>query len=274
LGKKVTTKGVKQGGPSPKAKARSSVNQQVKAGLKSVKDFLGGRTTEAKLEGTNHKAIRKVVGSKQEAMSGRDADKVPREKPGATSGGETSEITRFEADAIPETTTEQNHREQFPQLTDGASLAEQEQSENSKEQERVRKLFLDQGYFDDVVQNLRAGNSPAERVAAASALGLYGSQRGTPHLIAAMFDDDPEVRNAAGEALAQIGDPTVPSAPLNAVLNEPDAEMSKLADTLHGPETSAKSDERDSLSLDEHPSAKYLPIVRSWCLVRVCFSFY
>jgi hypothetical protein len=36
---------------------------------------------------------------------------------------------------------------------------------------------------------------------------LVGSQRAIPHLIAAMFDDDAEVRNAASEALTKIGEP-------------------------------------------------------------------
>lgn len=43
------------------------------------------------------------------------------------------------------------------------------------------------------LENLRAANSPAERAAAARALGLIGSQLATPHLINAMCDDDPEV---------------------------------------------------------------------------------
>lgn len=55
------------------------------------------------------------------------------------------------------------------------------------------------------VENLRATNSPAERAAAARAMGLIGSQLATPHLINAMCDDDPEVRSAAEEALKLIG---------------------------------------------------------------------
>ena len=69
--------------------------------------------------------------------------------------------------------------------------------------------LLDHGYFDEAVHNLRGANSPADRAAAARALGLVGNRRATPHLIAAMFDEDAEVRLAAEEAVRQIDDPTV-----------------------------------------------------------------
>lgn len=245
------------------------MNKQVKAGLSAVRDFLAGRSGEAKLAEADDQATREVVGAELlAAMSRRNSDGTSGENAGKASGSDTQEIPPFDPNGvIPETTTEQQHGQQIPQSAVGASLVEPEPSENSEEREqgRARRLFLDHGYFDEAVQDLRAGNSPAERVAAARALGLVGSERATAHLIAAMFDDDPEVRSAAGEALAQIGDPTVSSARLNAVLNEPDAEMSKLADTLHGPETSATSGERESRALskeshtltkDEHPHQK------------------
>src|SRR6185503_4820120 len=71
----------------------------------------------------------------------------------------------------------------------------------AQEQERARQLFLEQGYFDEAVQNLRGAKFPGERAAAASALGLASNQRATAHLIAAMFDEDLGVRAAAEEAL-------------------------------------------------------------------------
>src|SRR6185369_12691717 len=60
----------------------------------------------------------------------------------------------------------------------------------AQEQERARQLFLEQGYFDEAVQNLRGARFPGERAAAARALGLARNQRATAHLIAAMFDED------------------------------------------------------------------------------------
>ncbi len=67
---------------------------------------------------------------------------------------------------------------------------------------------MDQASFEDAVETLRAAGPSAGRVAAARAIASLGSQRATPHLIAAMFDDDKDVRSAAEEALAQIGEPT------------------------------------------------------------------
>jgi len=205
---------------SPETKARLSVNQQVKAGLNAVRDFLAGRSREVKLDDTDDKATREVVGAELlAAMSGRNVDQTPRETSSNTSTGDTQEIPRFDG-TFPETTAEENHRQQIPAFAVGISLTAREQSENSEQQqERARKLFLDHGYFDEATQDLRAAQSPAERASAARALGLFGSQRGTPHLIAAMFDEDPEVRSAAEEALAQISDPTVSTVSAAAELN-------------------------------------------------------
>jgi hypothetical protein len=93
------------------------------------------------------------------------------------------------------------------------------ESSNEEERKRARELFLSHGYFDEAVQDLRAANSPAQRAAAARALGLCGSQRGTAHLIAAMFDNDAEVRSAAEEALNRIDDTTVADVPVSTVSN-------------------------------------------------------
>jgi hypothetical protein len=98
-------------------------------------------------------------------------------------------------------------------------------NEHEAERERARQLFLDHGYFDEAVLNLRAADSAAERAAAARVLGLVGSQRGTPHLVAAMFDDDPEVRLAAEEALSRIGDASVAKVPEAAVETPPNQEI-------------------------------------------------
>ncbi|HKO97164.1 MAG TPA: HEAT repeat domain-containing protein [Pyrinomonadaceae bacterium] len=82
-----------------------------------------------------------------------------------------------------------------------------------REKERSRQLFMELGYFDEAVEDLRAGASAQDRAAAARALGIVGNPRATVDLVAAMFDDDEEVRNAAGEALNQIGDPSVSAVP-------------------------------------------------------------
>ena len=55
-----------------------------------------------------------------------------------------------------------------------------------------------------VVDDLCSANSSSERAAAARRLGLIGDQRAWPHLVAAMFDEDQEVRKAAEVALGLI----------------------------------------------------------------------
>jgi hypothetical protein len=110
---------------------------------------------------------------------------------------------------------------------EGAPANQQESKRIEQEkQERARKLFMDHGYFDEAVQDLRGAISPQQRAAAARALGVVGNKRGTPHLLAAMFDDDPEVRNAAEESMAQMSGSTVSSDQGNAL---PDLEQPKAA---------------------------------------------
>ncbi len=71
----------------------------------------------------------------------------------------------------------------------------------------VRQEFLKHGYFDEITRDLRTADSPSERVAAAIKLGQVDSQLATSHLVAALHDTAPEVRSAAVQSLAQLGDP-------------------------------------------------------------------
>lgn len=83
----------------------------------------------------------------------------------------------------------------------------------------ARQLFIDYGYLDEAIDSLRANDSPALRANAARILGTVGSKRGTAPLIAALFDDSPEVRKAAEEALGRIGDPSVSIGPLDSMIS-------------------------------------------------------
>lgn len=208
---------------SPKTKARS-VNQQVKSRLTAVRDFLSGRSSEAKLADDSDRATREVVGAELLAtMSGRNAGKASGETTSKEANVDTQEIPRLEAAGVTAETAaaETNHQEIPPSAADPS--LEPQSSENSKEQEqeRARMLFMDHGYFDEAVQNLRTAKSSAERANAARALGLFGSPRATAHLIAAMFDEDPEVCSAAEEALGRIGDPVAQASLAAALNNEP-----------------------------------------------------
>jgi HEAT repeat protein len=169
---------------SAKRKVKSGVNQQGKSRLSAVRDFLAGRSGEPKAEESD-KATRDVVAAELLAtMSGRTNAQTTTEYPPGTT--ETEKMTQADSEATTETS-----------------------GPDAAEKKRARQFFLDQGYFEDTVESLRPGNSSAERAAAARALGTLGSERATPHLIAAMFDDDAEVRIAAEDALRLIGDPTV-----------------------------------------------------------------
>ena len=123
-------------------------------------------------------------------------------------------------------------------------------SQDFEEQERARQLFIDHGYFDEATRRLKSAESPADRAAAARKLGIVGSQLATAHLIAALFDDVPEVRRAGAEALIQIGDPGVGTAALNAILI---GEMARDVAEV----SAATGRVAENIKLDETPSAKY-----------------
>jgi HEAT repeat protein len=109
-------------------------------------------------------------------------------------------------------------------------------SDSDKEaQEAARRLFLDQGYLNEAISELRSSVSIGKRAAAARALGIVGSLLTTPHLIAALFDRAPEVRCAAAEALHQLQDPDVNLRSLNAFLGTDSVpkEGSRLTETEH-----------------------------------------
>jgi hypothetical protein len=223
---------------SPKTKVKSSVNRQVKSAISAVRDFLAGRSGEVKVAGSADKGVRQVVAAELlAAMSGREAEEtaggnaenvssgVPPQKSPRDSK-DAKNVTREDPQQVSPSTAEAT----APQ-TGETTAAEQETAR--PETERARQVFLEHGYFDEAVQDLRAAKSSAERAAAARALGLVGSGRGTPHLIAAMFDEDPEVRSAAEEALAQIGDPTAFNDPAMALLiSEKEMEELKAANAL------------------------------------------
>ena len=125
-------------------------------------------------------------------------------------------------------------------------------SQDFAEQERARQIFLDHGYFDEATRGLKTAESPADRAAAAHKLGMVGSHLATAHLIAALFDDAAEVRRAGAEALMQIGDPWVATAPLNAILI---GEMT--GDVSEVPEPARRV--ADNIELDETASAQLQP---------------
>jgi hypothetical protein len=181
------------------------VNQQVKAGLSAIRDFLAGRSNEAEAAPPEDKATREVVAA--ELVAAMSAPNASESKPA------NAENAAAESPAVPGLESGNGEPEASTQSASPANSvnADRAESPSEQEQERARQLFLDHGYFDEAVHNLRGANSPADRAAAARALGLVGNRRATPHLIAAMFDEAEEVRLAAEEAVRQIDDPAVSS---------------------------------------------------------------
>lgn len=90
-------------------------------------------------------------------------------------------------------------------------------SRNPERRLRAREAFNKHGFFDEATQRLRTSATAAERISAARALGLTQDKAATPHLVATLEDDDPEVRRASVNALAELRDPSA-IGPLNALL--------------------------------------------------------
>jgi hypothetical protein len=214
------------------------VNRQVKSAIGAVRDFLAGRSGEVKVANSADKDLRQVVAAELlAAMSGREAEEMARRNAENASSVVSTQKSLREA-KNPKKATREDPGQISSSIAETSAPAviettSEEQETAGQETERARQLFLEHGYFDEAVQDLRAAKSSAERAAAARALGLVGSGRGTPHLIAAMFDEDPEVRNAAEEALAQIGDTTASNDPGTVLLtSEQEMEQLQAADAL------------------------------------------
>lgn len=219
-----------QGVSSPKRKVKSAVNQQIKAGLSAVKEFLAGRSNDEKVTPPEDKATREVVAAELlAAMAAGGTTDSPTEKP-EKSVTDTQEIPRFDADGgvVPNSSESSNSQQSTAANTSPV------ESPTEQEQERARQLFVEHGYFDETVQNLRTASSPAERAVAARALGLVGSQRATAHLIAAMFDDDLEVRSAAETALNQISDASSEASPAGEAVGENKKSNQETTSTAKG----------------------------------------
>ena len=170
-----------------------------------MRDFLSGRSNDDKVVVSEDKATREVVSAELlAAMSRRSTDESAAKPENASRDTQVEPRFAFDSGVVRNTNEPSEHQESAKPDSPASSVVE---NLTSQEQERARRLFLDHGYFDETVQNLRGANSPTERAAAARALGVVGSQRATAHLIAAMFDDDADVRNAAAAALIQVGEP-------------------------------------------------------------------
>jgi hypothetical protein len=185
------------------------LDKQVEAELTAVRDFLDGRSNEVNLIEATEVATRRSIVEELLAAMSRAASEESTAQTESGASDDTEATTASDAEAAPPDQPESKRIDQ-------------------EKLERARKLFMDHGYFDEVVQDLRGAISPQQRAAAARALGMVGNKRGTPHLLAAMFDDDPEVRNAAEESMIQMSGSTVFSKHGNALsdLEQSDTDVS------------------------------------------------
>ena len=67
---------------------------------------------------------------------------------------------------------------------------------------------IDSKDLNEISSDLRTADSPSERAEAARKLGIANNREAVAHLVASLEDGAPEVRKAAVESLAQIGDPS------------------------------------------------------------------
>jgi hypothetical protein len=98
---------------------------------------------------------------------------------------------------------------------------------NVEKRERARDAFIKHDYLDEATRKLRTADAPAERAAAARALGYVQDKATTMHLVVALEDSMPEVRRAAVESLAELRDPAAVQ-PLKSLLKrERDKKVSR-----------------------------------------------
>lgn len=232
---------------SAKPRVKSTVNRQVKAALGAVRDFVAGRVGEAKFADSEDKTLRKAIAAELlAAMSGGPAEPSSRKA--------STPLERRTDKAVPGEVSDSSLKKDSTTAGDKLSgsngdavvLPDSTESVARREQERARQLFLDHGYLDEAVQDLRGATSAAERAAAARSLGIVGSGLGNVHLIAALFDESDEVREAAQEALARLGGPALASEAQGAVSDGQTAEPK--AKSPDEPATSRPATAEDELS--------------------------
>jgi len=137
----------------------------------------------------------------------------------------------------------------------GAELLSALVGRNLQRRERARAAFMKHGYFDDAARDLRIAESPNERAAAARRLSFVRDREATPHLVAALDDDSPEVRRAAVEALMDLRDPAA-IAPLNSLMQSENDRKVPRSLIKHAIEACATTNADESVS---RPSASSLP---------------
>ncbi|HKO42195.1 MAG TPA: HEAT repeat domain-containing protein [Pyrinomonadaceae bacterium] len=250
------------------------MNEQVKAGLAALKDFLGGHNEPAAEQQEVKSEAPAASADNAAAQSGTLESGAESSVPGNANEALAGETARRETDpGEPHAEAEEDQARQNETPEDPGSNSPElnskvedasaetapadESASGTSQQESAAQKYLNQASFEDAVETLRAAGSSDERVAAARSIAELGSQRATPHLIAAMFDDDPNVRSAAEEALANIGEPLFeqPTTPKNKAENltmmQSPSNASERSDSPQVIQSVDQAQAKDSAQVDE-----------------------
>lgn len=215
---------------SAKPKSKSSV----KAAFGAVRDFIGGHPEDEEDLSENFVA-RNSVEPKRRVQPATEEVKMKPEN-------------QLDKNATPD----QPHSEAAEPASD--------QKKPAPVTDQASREFAPSEGFDQAVHDLRAGGSAETRAAAARILAGAGSQRATPHLIAALFDADPTVRATANEVLAQFGNASLPNnATSQGIAPAPTAKTPAAKQSQAPVETASVSKEQLTETEVDEPTAAASP---------------
>lgn len=165
-----------------KKKKKSTEKRGFKARLNAMRDLLRGSVEDAHGEG--------------------DRVEYQPENSGAHKSSEGAEADDHEIGSL---------EPGEAQVGNGGNETDSEHDDNevSEPGELDHEAKTEEVDLEQIVEDLHSANSVSDRVIAVRRLGKSRNQRATPHLVAAMFDDEPLVRLAAEEAMAQLDQVTV-----------------------------------------------------------------
>jgi hypothetical protein len=87
----------------------------------------------------------------------------------------------------------------------GASLLASLNNGQTGGSNRAQTAFLEHGFFDETTRDIRSSASLPERLAAIERLVLFGGSLATLHVIALLYDTNPELRRAAVQGWGAAG---------------------------------------------------------------------
>lgn len=198
---------------SSKQNSKPPRNRKLKDRLHAMKDF--------------------IIGSDEASAPPSSGDRVPLVEETATSGEET---TPENVDAVAEQTGSQSAPAQSTENSPADAMGEDRGSDDvenpvenlvtppASDKDQTQAAKPQEVNLEQIVEDLRAAKSASDRISAVRELGRSKNRRATPHLVAAMFDDEPQVRLAAEEAMAQLDQAATSSAPDRAQTTEADSD--------------------------------------------------